>query len=371
MRSHVTHGGLAVGLAFAVSLTLVLSISPTSAHAATLDELQQKVEDSSQAYDEASQRVTDLQQQISDNQTRIDELEATLPEQREKAADSIRTLYKMQQGTPGLIELILSSDDFNDFISVIEYLDVIQSSNSDTLNELVATQEELDSTKAELAQQLTDAQTQAQAASDALDDAVAARTALEEEIAAQAAAEEAERQAAVQAAADAAAAAAATTESTDTSTDSSSSSSFTTESGNSSSVETPSDDSASTVDWQSNKDTFVSGWGARIDSYLAGSPLAGYGTTFAEAAWAYGVDPRFSPAISTVESSKGLYCFRSHNAWGWGSVSWSSWSEAIWAHTAGLASGYGGHLTYAAAKKYCPSNANFWYSTVLAEMEKI
>ena len=368
----MTHGGLAVGLAFAVSLTLVLSISPTSAHAATLDELQQQVEESSQAYDEANQRVTDLQQQISDNQTHIDELEAALPEQREEAADSIRTLYKMQQGTPGLIELILSSDDFNDFISVIEYLDVIQSSNSDTLNELIATQEELDSTKAELAQQLTDAQTQAQAASDALDDAVAARTALEEEIAAQAAAEEAERQAAVQAAADAAAAAAATTESTDTSTDSSSSSSsFTTESGNSSSVETPSDDSASTVDWQSNKDTFVSGWGARIDSYLAGSPLSGYGTTFAEAAWAYGVDPRFSPAISTVESSKGLYCFRSHNAWGWGSSSWSSWSDAIWAHTAGLASGYGGHLTYAAAQKYCPPNAARWYSSVLANMERI
>lgn len=329
------------------------------AHAATLEELQQQVQESSQAYDEANGRVTDLQQQISDNQARIDALEAQLPGQRKKASDSIRTLYKMQQSTSGLIELVLSSENFNDFVAVVEYLDIIQSSNSDALTELAATQKELDSTRETLAQQLADAEAEAQAASAALDQAVAARTALEDQIAAQAAAEAAERQAAVEAAAAASA-------------DSSSSpTSFTTESGNSTPVETPSGGSVPPVDWQSNKDSFVAGWGARIDAYLAGSPLAGYGSTFAEAAWNYGVDPRFSPAISCVESSKGRYCFRPYNAWGWNGSSWSSWTEAIWAHTSGLASGYGGHLTYAAATKYCPPNADFWYSTVLAEMEKI
>ena len=115
----------------------------------------------------------------------------------------------------------------------------------------------------------------------------------------------------------------------------------------------------------------MAGWATRIDAYLAGSPLAGQGTTFAEAAWAYGVDPRFSPAISAVESSKGLYCFRSHNAWGGGRSSWNTWEDAIWDHVAGLASGYGGHLTYAAAQKYCPPNAARWYSSVLANMERI
>ena len=359
MALHVAHKRrLAIGLVATVTVAVALSCNVMPAHATTLEDLQQQVQESSQAYDEANGRVTDLQQQISDNQARIDALEAQLPEQREKASDSIRTLYKMQQGTSGLIELILSSEDFNDFVAVIEYLDIIQSSSSDALTKLAATQKELDSTRDALAQQLTDAEAEAQAASAALDQAVAARTALEDQIAAQAAAEAAERQAAIQAAADAAAASA-------------SSSSFTTESGNSAPVETPSDGSAAPVDWQSNKDSFVAGWGARIDDYLAGSPLAGYGATFAEAAWNYGVDPRFSPAISFVESSKGRYCFSPYNAWGWGSSSWGSWSEAIWAHTAGLASGYGGHLTYAAAKKYCPPNADFWYSTVLAEMERI
>ena len=146
---------------------------------------------------------------------------------------------------------------------------------------------------------------------------------------------------------------------------------FTTGSGEQAPVEVPAQPDPDPVDWQSQKDTFVAGWATRIDAYLAGSPLAGQGTTFAEAAWAYGVDPRFSPAISAVESSKGLYCFRPHNAWGWGSSSWNTWEDAIWDHVAGLASGYGGHLTYAAAQKYCPPNAARWYSSVLANMERI
>ena len=99
--------------------------------------------------------------------------------------------------------------------------------------------------------------------------------------------------------------------------------------------------------------------------------LAGYGSTFAEAAWAYGVDPRLSPAISAVESTKGRYNFLPYNAWGWGSVSWSSWEEAIWDHTAGLAAGYGGRLSVAGAARYNPANPSGWYSAVLTQMEYI
>lgn len=79
---------------------------------------------------------------------------------------------------------------------------------------------------------------------------------------------------------------------------------------------------------------FVAQWTGRIDAYLAGSPMAGTGKVFAEAAWDYGVDPRWSPAISNTESSKGLYCSGSCNAWGWGGCSWGSWEEAIRDHVA-------------------------------------
>ena len=96
--------------------------------------------------------------------------------------------------------------------------------------------------------------------------------------------------------------------------------------------------------------------------------MGGYGRTFAAAAWDYGVDPRFSPAIAYAESSLGAYCFRPHNAWGWGNASWGSWEEAIYAHVAGLARGYGYTLTYDGALKYCPPNADYWYNTVAGQM---
>lgn len=125
------------------------------------------------------------------------------------------------------------------------------------------------------------------------------------------------------------------------------------------------------VDFSVGKEAFVSEWTQRIDNYLAGSPLAGYGSVFANAAWENGVDPRWSPAISNTESSKGRNCFLSHNAWGWGQSSWGSWEDAINEHVAGLASGYGHTISFANAKKYCPPNYENWYRDTLAQMELI
>ena len=136
------------------------------------------------------------------------------------------------------------------------------------------------------------------------------------------------------------------------------------------------------VDWNVSKAEFVGEWtlrdifindcGARIDAYLGGSPLGGYGRTFAAAAWDYGVDPRFSPAISNTESTKGLNCFRSHNAWGWmGDTAWGSWSESVNAHVQGLARGYGYTISLANANKYCPPTYEDWYAKTLAQMQLI
>lgn len=123
---------------------------------------------------------------------------------------------------------------------------------------------------------------------------------------------------------------------------------------------------------QANEETaYVAEWGARIDAYLAGSPLEGYGETFAKAAYEYGVDPRWSPAISMIESSKGACCFASHNAWGWGSTGWSDWDTAIYAHVEGLSESYGSTISESAAQKYCPPTWNSWYSNVSSEMDKI
>lgn len=125
------------------------------------------------------------------------------------------------------------------------------------------------------------------------------------------------------------------------------------------------------VDFSIGEEAFIEEWTRRIDSYLAGSPLAGYGSTFAEAAWRCGVDPRWSPAISNTESTKGANCFAPHNAWGWTGGSWSNWTTAINAHVRGLADMYGFTISYANAKKYCPPNCDNWYRDTLNEMNKI
>lgn len=127
----------------------------------------------------------------------------------------------------------------------------------------------------------------------------------------------------------------------------------------------------SDVDFSCGKEAFLAEWTSRIDAYLAGSPLAGYGKVFAEAAWDNGVDPRWSPAISNTESSKGRNCFRPYNAWGWMAESWSSWEEAINAHVAGLARGYGYTISLENARKYCPPTYHDWYAKTVSEMAKI
>ena len=126
----------------------------------------------------------------------------------------------------------------------------------------------------------------------------------------------------------------------------------------------------------SDYDSFINEWTGRIDNYLAGSPMAGQGYNFAVAAWNTGVDPRWSPAIACIESTKGAYCANSYNAWGWsarggGWRSFGSWSEGISAHVAYLGANYGSTLTPAAAKKYCPPTWQDWYNKVAAQMNRI
>lgn len=125
------------------------------------------------------------------------------------------------------------------------------------------------------------------------------------------------------------------------------------------------------VDWSVGGEAFIATWTERIDDYLEGSNLEGCGVYFAQAAWDYGVDPRWSPAISNTESTKGSNCFLYHNAWGWGERSWSDWPTAINDHVMGLAESYGYCITPEAAATYCPPNHVNWYNNTLAQMRLI
>ena len=179
-------------------------------------------------------KVGELQAKIDESQEKIDEVTAKLPEQRERAEQSLSSLYKMQQGTPGLVSLLLSSDNFADFFTTYQYLNAVQRSNTDALvelnkmeGELSAAQQTLQAAKEEASAQQQQAQTSMTEAQTALDE-------LNAQIAAQQAAE-----AAAKAQAEADAQAKAQTDASSTPDSSSSSSSPSTPSAN-----TPSNPSA-------------------------------------------------------------------------------------------------------------------------------
>ncbi len=370
------HAALCV-LALMLCMVAVSFAAPRVACAKTTDidaeadAAQQEVERTAAAYDEAVALVDELDAKIADNEQRIEQIEAALPEQQERSAQAMRFMYKFQQQVHALIDMVLGAGDLNSFLTTYEYLDHLHARNMAEIDELASLSNELDRTKATLADAKVEANQALDEASDAL---AAAQTARED--AQRRAQEQAEREAAERAAAEAAAAAAAQKQQDDeraaAEVDQETSQEFSESSSGASSGEQVSGGiTTDDADWSLDKTAFVSEWANRIDAYLAGSPLAGQGTAFAEAAWNYGVDPRWSPAIAYTESSLGAACFLPHNAWGWGSSSWGSWEEAIDTHVRGLARGYGYTISEAAAKKYCPPNWQHWYNTTSAQMSYI
>ena len=173
----------------ATALLCSSALAPASAYAATADELQNRVDTATQAYGDASAKVSELQAKIDESQAKIDEVNAELPEQRERAEQSLSSLYKMQQGTPGLVSLLLSSDSFADFFTTYQYLNAVQRSNTDALAELNRMEGELSAAQQTLQAAKDEASAQQQQAQTSMTEAQTALDELNAQIAAQAAAE--------------------------------------------------------------------------------------------------------------------------------------------------------------------------------------
>lgn len=397
----------------------VVAVAEESSEVARLraeaDGMATTIEATTQTYRQAEADVAYLEAQIADNENRAAHIEEKLPEQRARTAACVKELYLLQQSSSRFLDLLFSAESFNQLIATIRYIDTIHERNTDQIEQLVSMTTELDRTKQELVVQRDVARQKEDEAFEALEEAREARRQLQERADAIAEAEAQERARAIAAAQAAIEAAKAQAEreaqeakeakeakeaqeaqraaeqeeqeeqssageqeeapqDTQEPQDSQrGGATFTTSSGNTAPVEVPEQDTGASTEPLTTNTTSQeeSGWAARINAYLAGSPLAGYGEVFAKAAATYGVDPRFSPAISCVESGKGAICFLPHNAWGWGRSSWGDWESAINDHVAGLASGYGGTLTLEGAMRYCPPTYQEWYSSVLAEMNSI
>lgn len=173
----------------AAALLCSSALAPASAYAVTADELQSRVDAATQAYGDATAKVSELQAKIDESQAKIDEVNAKLPEQRERAEQSLSSLYKMQQGTPGLVSLLLSSDSFADFFTTYQYLNAVQRSNTDALAELNRMEGELSAAQQTLQAAKDEASAQQQQAQTSMTEAQTALDELNAQIAAQAAAE--------------------------------------------------------------------------------------------------------------------------------------------------------------------------------------
>ena len=332
-------------------------------------ELQLRVENSAVAYKNAVAKVEDLQVLIDKNNARIKKIEAKIPKQREKAEAAVVAMYKLSENGTSITDVLMGVKDFDEFMSAVDYLSTVANVNLSEIAKLEKLQSELSDTQAELLAEMAEAEKASEQALQALDEARAAR----EEAAAAAAAAVTQQE--IDAMRDQVAEAAAAEAYAQAEEQGASEEEAETQ-AKEAAKEAASNVTAETVangdvDWGMDRDDFVDEWSKRIDSYLEGSPLEGQGENFAEAAWDYGVDPRWSPAIANTESTKGEYTFADHNAWGWGSEGWNSWDEAIDTHVKGLAEGYGSTISEESAEKYCPPNAEEWYDQTLDQMNQI
>lgn len=353
MLQHALNRGIITTLALLLALTIALAgggFVQTSLADEEASELEAQVKSSADAYNDAISRQEELSAEIAKLDARIAELEAKLPAQRERSDESIRALYKYEYDSSSILMMLLESASVTDMLAIVDSYNWIIEYNTTEIQNAVQMESELKNAKQKLESDKAGAD---QAAQDALASLQQAREARERVAARAAAAQAAEQQASQYVL-------------------NSSSASAEDKQAASAASSAASSASASHVGWSADKSDFVSQWAPRIDAYLAGSPTAGTGEYYAAAAWDNGVDPRWAPAISYVESSKGAACFRSHNAWGYGSYSFGSWEEGINRIVGALGGSlYGGYLTREAAATYCPSSADHWYNSCAAQMALI
>jgi len=329
------------------------------------------------AHDAAVKGLREAENRVAEIQVQINELEAILPGQQARSDAAIRQRYIMQTNPLAIAEPLLSSQTLEDFIRQIDYLQIISRENLREFNKTRDMKSELDSAKEEQGRLREEA---AAAAADALES-------LEEEQDERAEKQEEGQEKAIRQAATESGESPTSNDDENDSSDEDSddeSSSEKDSDGDSGRDETEvtreTSDLIDGADWHAHRDDFIAEWAGRLDDYLEGTPLEGHGADFAASAWKYCIDPRWSAAISNTESSKGQVCIRPHNAWGWGAADsdpynlaseWGSWEEAIDAHAAGLAKGYGYTISMRGAQSYCPPSWQSWYNKTLAEMAKI
>ena len=267
-----------------------------------------------------SAQATSMMAQVRASATKVhsDILTARIPEQQARSDEAARNLYKMQQNSYDIVEMLLSSQSIEAFILQVDYLHDVTQSNvhqikraSKLKKQAKRTLSELKEVSSSAKEQEKEIKTELEAAQDERIDRAAVGVATAESQAVTLGGESSVEVV------------------SDSKGDKDKKSDKDKDSGKSEkktkvrhTIAATTDTSAidSGADWSQSKEEFVAEWAPRLDAYLQGSPLYGQGENFAKSAWKYCIDPRWSAAISCTESSRGSICIRPHNAWGWGAA---------------------------------------------------
>ena len=90
---------------------------------------------------------------------------------------AIKSSYKMQRGQSSLLSLILSADDFNEFVTMLSYMDAVNSANVDGIERLAEAEADLKNTQKALKADKAKVTEETQNAKAAYDDAQATASA--------------------------------------------------------------------------------------------------------------------------------------------------------------------------------------------------
>ena len=292
------------------------------------------LQSSADLYNTALSEQERIRTEIDRLQLRNTQIEEQLPELRRLCETCMKAQYKQQSSTMTLLSCLMNSNSISDSLAMLETYNMFYEYNADSINRCIALIKEKKSNIKEIENNTIALEEATKIADENLKNAIKARETVRDEA-------------------------------------------FNAQQ-NELSVANPesvkaADATKDNVDWNvKSKQEFVDKWAVRIDKYLEGTPTAGNGKFYAQYAWDFGVDPRWAPAISNTESSRGYNCFRPFNAWGFGQYDFTSWEEGIKQVISTLSSSlYGSYLTKKAASIYCPPTWQDWYKHTADEMARI
>lgn len=128
---------------------------------AQLDEVQAQLDSIANEYaalaNKNAQTLNDIegvQGQIDDTQTQIDEKKAELKKKRGDLSDRVSASYK--SGGTNVLSLLLASGSFEELVANAHYVEKINKSDRDAIEDIQTIQEELDAQKTELESQKAD-----------------------------------------------------------------------------------------------------------------------------------------------------------------------------------------------------------------------